>query len=1592
MEDPLHLGNTIAILSSKYGLITGRIIYRSLNMVRIMSQEASDRATEFPMVTDGTTFVPELGVTDIEIIEEQTSNHFVDTLGARVGEVLEFFTLDGIEAEPKGVVAEILKSSTKDSIRLEDGRVFKFKGKGPELPIAVIRVTTPVSVEAPQAPPQELPASIDYLSLLKSVLPSATIEVVPTAERRFPDSMQREDLLQDLIADISVKQRTNPRRIRIVEREVDLAIALKNSVGQQTSIRTLNDAVAEGIVPIAIPIVQAARVLNLDSVPKISVFKDTDVAPRSLAQTESDSEMLASIYLNGAAPEFTGGKGRVLGFYSYLYDLFDRDARTLVGATEKSWLEDQDVIRTAEFGTPVQGLSSGITVQADATPAFLLSDVTERSMRVLTTDMFYHVKSGEKHLIAPSDPTRVTGYVMMPIKAALTLRPPKKPGDLPTAILYSAALESDNLPTLATTLRDLYSVDADPLHTWSTSDKSVDIASWLEQVLPYAVHPSDSLGPRGPRILAVLDSLGLGSSNLSPPVNAVLDSWIRKSQSIWKKLFREKRLATQTLLDAEVERAFTSVSGAESKLFPAKSEVRAQALQDLMELFYGRNPSMAPSWTMITGSLLSEAQGDGVPLLWSYIQKVDGIPSTIDDSMATQALVASQDSTKKRNIARNASLNALKAAPEISSCPHVSRLESIRNVSDTLGRSRLLREFIETYQGPKSGDWMTCTLCTAGCLCYHEIMELEALAQPSRMDAIQKQILIHFGGDRYEGKIVCKNCGQALQDIDYDDHVEFDDDGRPVVSRSVLTDEQMAEVIDTRLTTPAALQFSSPSQRDIADALQIIVDRAGIRMSEDTTRRIVRYTDLYVGARAPPAAAYEAQRARAIASGQAKVKVATGTAISTIDVPTYAAVIDQLRVTALTGIVAIALQTTPIEVSAPFPLCEFNRGGWPLDPDAPKDGPGAILYISCVVASIQRETTPWRNLSWTGISKLETRRAAVLKATLSGVSIIISGDPKTGPLSFTPEIRTEILRAQTDTVEKEKRAMVSTGDKLTHGFRPEAHPRVTPRLGVEKNPLANMEAARVQPGYASDVYKGLHQQALARISELHASSKVQGDVTAIDSFCCPQSLYEVPVVSLSQLGQVYALLQKPLTQLWQKESVTVAEIIEPVVEEAVFFKLFLRFCYKGPRIGNDHEFSYGNICRQCGFSTKKPYDQIDFDREGAEILASQEGTLKIEVTKAAFDSLTSAVRTSKRIEPLKKAVPNLTWQEGLQKIAAVAETQYPALKEALAQILGATMPSDDLGRSQVWAPIAIQHDELRAQILDRVGPLVPRQAGKEGERRSRDATVAFETFESITQDPFVEGPRALLEYWCTKVSATGRGFGVTSVSGAKWFKISPIHNELLNKLLAENASWYSGTLHETARQILLRVSDTIAPFLKTWLYYVRPGSWKVDEACLVLRTIIYMVWCDAVSTTSWLYQDITSAADREAAASSISDWTRALMLHAKVQVMKYSKERIKQILQERAELERTSVVKEFEDIKDEDQRAAELIKKSFSIGRWSMGKNLQKYNSELFEFEMGQRIRMGDPAPAPSGLDYGLGTAGAPESGYDVTQIAEDDA
>ena len=1663
--DPLHIGNMVTIVSDTHGLTIGRVAYRDANMIRIVPVEASDRAIEFQLTGgDGLEFAPELGVREVEIVERQASDYYVDFLGARPGETVELFTVDGQEAAPSGVVKDVIKTASKDSLRLEDGRVLRFRGIGPEAPIAVVRVRTAANVAAAETGAGEEGGAAaeatraaterqqDLMDLLFSALPPARIEVVPTAERSYPDAVQREDLFQGLLARVSAKQRTNPRRVRYIEREVDLALALKNAVVERSDagtitgvrpqeINTFADALAASTAPIPalIPVVAAARVLNLDQAkPGDGAFKATDVLPRDLNEIEFGSLQAEQVYLAGSNSTDT--------FYSYMYDQLARDQVTLVGSAGATteWREDQDVIRTAGLGAPVQGLSAGLpastVTEAKVSVAYLVSDVTDRSIRAVGPQRFYNHKTGETHTVAPSDPTALAGYVVLPPKAALQLRPPIRPGDLPTALLYSVALESSNLPTIAQTLEALFSPDATPLNAWTMEAGkagSTSVADWLNTVLKYAVHPSESLGPRTADLLSVLDTLGVGSRDMSTDVARVVRQWVTGSQAKWRELLKAQRERIQKALDDEKDRIFQSVTGADSPLWPALAS--AEPLKELMEDIRRRNPAIAGAPTMIASALVQEAQGDAAPLAWTAIAKVDNRPSPFDEKTAADALTASRSYGLRRKALRDIALLRLRAEPEINPCVHVKQLEAIRNLSDVLQRSRLLREFIEEYQGKRKGDWMTCTLCQQEAVCYHELMELEALAQPARMDAIQKQMRIQYGGERYQGKIICKNCGQGLQDIDYDEHVEFDDEGRPVTGGSVLTDEQMEDSEETSWKKATAalvappVEFATASQREIGDALQTMAERAGVLLREDVTRRIVRYADLYVSQRAPPQADYEKRRATMMVSAATKIRTATGATVSAaaIDVPTYSALVDQLRVSALMALLAIELEIAdpPLVVNNPFPLCPFARGGWPIAVEAKPEDPGCLRYVACVVGSLQRDAAPWRNLQWAGDTKLEGRSKKALTVAWSACQVIVGADPKLKALlPFTPEIRTAITKARTDEDAKLTRALVSHTDQVPIGFRPEPFPAAAARPVLESDPFPAAEAAVATGGdtgrMLGAIAAAVRQQAAAVVTELHTAAQQAIKALPVkptnitDYVCCATPLREVeagallgapenrPLVAARDLlrGAVPTAVNAG-THLWQQFEPPAVAAVEPTVEAGNFFKLFLKYCYTGPQVGEMHEFSAGNICRQCGLVL----GDADPSKEGAAILAAQQGDLRVETTEAAFEALSEAVRR-RRILAVPALITPPTWMGGLQAlVAATARSESDSVRgvgaalQGVLEAMGPAAAADELARVSLWEPVASQYDLLREGVGERVGPLVPTAAGRMGEARAREAAAALAMLETITEDPFLEGPRALQEYWCAKTQATGAAYAITVAPVLRWFKkaASSSHVDRINKVVMENSVWYGqeATLTAETRRIIGRIGRTLGPLMATWVENVRPAAadaWGVTEAQLLLRALVLAVWRDATYTVSWMYADLTGSAERESTAAAVANWTRALMVHVKQQFVRYSQDKIRQVLQQRSEIERTAVVNELLGQDDDDLRAAEFLKKTFRIGRWALGKNLRAYDADLLDAEVEQRRAQGvvetgiDPVLLESQLLAAV-TEAQQEDGYDMNQGAEGD-
>jgi hypothetical protein len=333
----------------------------------------------------------------------------------------------------------------------------------------------------------------------------------------------------------------------------------------------------------------------------------------------------------------------------------------------------------------------------------------------------------------------------------------------------------------------------------------------------------------------------------------------------------------------------------------------------------------------------------------------------------------------------------------------------------------------------------------------------------------------------------------------------------------------------------------------------------------------------------------------------------------------------------------------------------------------------------------------------------------------------------------------------------------------------------------------------------------------------------------------------------------------------------------------------------------------------------------------------------------------------------------------------------------------AAAQDDPLARVTIWEPLTRLYDALRTEVAERVGSGA---TGRIGEARAREAAAAIATFDTMTEEPFLEGPRALQEYWCAKTLAAGTGFRVEKAPVLRWFKkaIKSSHADRINKFVAENANWYAkeATLTDDARAVIGRIGQALGPLLGVWTAVVRPAAkgeqsvWSVLDAQMVLRCLVLAVWQDATAATSWMYEGPASVATRETTAGLVAEWTRALMVHVKQQFVRYSESQIRQTLQQRAEVERTAVVNEILGQADDDLRAAEFLKKTFRIGRWALGQNLRAYNADLLDAEVEQRRAQGivetaiDPVLLESQL-LAATMAATVEDGYDVDQGAAGD-
>ena len=216
-EEPgFQLGDRIYITATgPLDGLRGRIYYLDEDTIKILPDGTFHRL-ETIQVVDGD-FDPVLGITNAYVLKKRVSDTFVVQHDFQVGHLAETIKENG----EMGVTYRIKSiDEENDAVVLEDSSgaektvVFGFKGVPQDEEFIIMRVREPPQAvpeeDVPEAPPapvtEEEAAGLEIMDTLE-VPDIMEIREIQATQRFYPDVVQRNDMLQDLLSALSIKAR-----------------------------------------------------------------------------------------------------------------------------------------------------------------------------------------------------------------------------------------------------------------------------------------------------------------------------------------------------------------------------------------------------------------------------------------------------------------------------------------------------------------------------------------------------------------------------------------------------------------------------------------------------------------------------------------------------------------------------------------------------------------------------------------------------------------------------------------------------------------------------------------------------------------------------------------------------------------------------------------------------------------------------------------------------------------------------------------------------------------------------------------------------------------------------------------------------------------------------------------------------------------------------------------------------------------------------------------------------------------------------------------------------------------------------------------
>jgi hypothetical protein len=998
-------------------------------------------------------------------------------------------------------------------------------------------------------------------------------------------------------------------------------------------------------------------------------------------------------------------------------------------------------------------------------------------------------------------------------------------------------------------------------------------------------------------------------------------------------------------------------------------------LVDAIEDFEASNPSLKASDVALTAWLLARfndyfqtamGQGENQTLLVAK----ERLRATRDRFLA--ALTVNNLLHKKRAEAGR--------APRPNKCEHVAQLRTIRKMPDDNERFQLLTKFFAKYQGEREDNFINCNVCKQHLICIHERLQIQGFLNPKENPNLQKELYLNFSGGQFQGNYICRNCGQSIQEIPLETGIEFDDEGRPMMGRSVLVDkdaiaeDELEQALTIRVRPPVdegELANLETDEKLYQAVIKEIAGAAGVSIGSTAYRRIIKRIKSHLSTTLPDRAAYSKL-----------MKTAK-------KMPDYDVMRANNIVAAAAVFFLIEVQTAIPAYYIQYPLigCAASFDGYPVGTATDTRG---ITYVACAVASIMTKIEPWTTTTFQ-----KTRdQAARQKDILAFMDSILGNVLKTN-VAVQEDIRIKRIYVAEAAANQKKTGQHE--ESIPTGFLPEM-------VILKADETADGENTIVEEVVNRMGTAGKYQSARLWIRKAHkmaarTATLVFGSPLALTS-CCLANI-TVPG-TFWQSGDMPALDARTLRPNFRSTALQVHFVARPQQDigvdqmDELNYRLFLKVCYDGAQKGQPHEFGLTNQCRWCGFQLPAHPATIDVNKEGKLALESQ----GISAGTAEFEELLDIIHETNRVEPYR--APEIPRTDGVYvEFADMVPPPFGNWKAIM---------------DETFAELGLLQGAIReADLVNALGQLSEVVAVAEADVKRRIPAQAHGVLDGITDLSWDNFMQALFTYFLVPSSRILREFDATSFVVPANYKLGDEHIEDIKKIFTEDTRLvvkfspdfklaFMGLAREKLAHFVKQL-EAILAFKEKMRPVLVPGRAYTLE--YIQRGLFYGPLYELCNPNT-----VPPTLQGQAPTDSPANAMKLLLAFIVGSLSKYNKERLayndeqlRELIMVRNEKEKNEFIGYLDKMTDEE-RAVELTKKRLGIGRWAIGgtKLIWAYNADQYEREREERERAGIisfPGEGPNDVPTfdgrpldAMGFAiyeGGGADGYDMRQRAEED-